>query len=319
VPQQFTGKEIDPETGLYYYGARYYDPRTQQWQTPDPIVGSYLNGGPNQGVYNPVNLALYTYGNNNPVRYTDPSGLEPGATDSSSWFDEYWYEQTFKSGSSSSTSSSSWFDEYWYEQTFEGGYSTATGQGVVEYGPAGEVLSRVEVDVPIAEAGVPSPKLGLMARFKRSIAGKILDATMRGKSATVARKTGSDGVDVKIETQVDKLEKIGKDARLPGELPPDAVPPPDPTPPEGGGTKLNSGLEGPGFFSRAADFLGKAALGAAILDGLLQDYKTYQDAKANGRSYGEEVEHRRNEGRSTIMVWPFPGFVIPGNNAGGPA
>ena len=25
---QFTGKEFDEETGLYYYGARYYDPRT---------------------------------------------------------------------------------------------------------------------------------------------------------------------------------------------------------------------------------------------------------------------------------------------------
>jgi RHS repeat-associated protein len=38
VPQQYTGKELDPEAGLYYYGARYYDPRTQQWQSPDPVL-----------------------------------------------------------------------------------------------------------------------------------------------------------------------------------------------------------------------------------------------------------------------------------------
>src|SRR4029453_17830087 len=50
VPQQYTGKEIDPETNLYYYGARYYDPRTQAWQSPDPILDSYLDGQPNSGV-----------------------------------------------------------------------------------------------------------------------------------------------------------------------------------------------------------------------------------------------------------------------------
>ena len=75
VPQQYTGKELDPETNLYYYGARYYDPRTQQWQTPDPALESYLDGKPNGGVYRSPNLALYTYVANNPVGLTDPNGL----------------------------------------------------------------------------------------------------------------------------------------------------------------------------------------------------------------------------------------------------
>jgi RHS repeat-associated protein len=74
VPQQYTGKELDPETNLYYYGARYYDPRTQLWQTPDPVLDSYLDGGPNAGVFAPGNLALYSYGQNNPVKLTDPDG-----------------------------------------------------------------------------------------------------------------------------------------------------------------------------------------------------------------------------------------------------
>jgi RHS repeat-associated protein len=77
VPQQFTGKELDPETGLYYFGARYYDPRTQVWQTPDPIVGSYLDGVPNGGVYTPLNLALYAYAYHNPLRLADPDGRFP--------------------------------------------------------------------------------------------------------------------------------------------------------------------------------------------------------------------------------------------------
>lgn len=75
VPYQYGGKELDEETGLYYYGARYYNPRTQAWQSPDPVLGSYLDGGPNGGVFTSSNLALYTYTGNNPVTYRDPNGL----------------------------------------------------------------------------------------------------------------------------------------------------------------------------------------------------------------------------------------------------
>jgi RHS repeat-associated protein len=74
VPYQFGGKELDEETGLYYHGARYYNPRTSIWQSPDPILSSYLDGDPNGGVYTPSNLALYTFTNNNPVRFVDPDG-----------------------------------------------------------------------------------------------------------------------------------------------------------------------------------------------------------------------------------------------------
>jgi RHS repeat-associated protein len=77
VPQQFTGKELDPETDLYYFGSRYYDPRTQLWQSPDKALESYLDGQPNGGARNPVNLALYTYAYNSPIRLSDPDGLFP--------------------------------------------------------------------------------------------------------------------------------------------------------------------------------------------------------------------------------------------------
>jgi RHS repeat-associated protein len=70
----FTGKELDEETELYYFGARYYDPRTSVWQSVDPILGSYMAGGPNGGVYNSSNLALYAYGYLNPMKFLDPDG-----------------------------------------------------------------------------------------------------------------------------------------------------------------------------------------------------------------------------------------------------
>jgi RHS repeat-associated protein len=88
LPCRFTGKELDEETGLYYYGARYLDPKTSRWLSADPAMGDYLPSAPvneearrnNQnlpgmgGVYNYVNLHVYHYAGNNPVKYTDPDG-----------------------------------------------------------------------------------------------------------------------------------------------------------------------------------------------------------------------------------------------------
>jgi hypothetical protein len=88
LPYRFTGKEQDEETGFYYYGARYLDPRTSRWISGDPALGEYIPGAPvndevrkqNQnlpgggGIFNLVNLHVYHYAGNNPVKYTDPDG-----------------------------------------------------------------------------------------------------------------------------------------------------------------------------------------------------------------------------------------------------
>ena len=59
---------------MYYFGARYYDPRTSVWQSADPILGAYLDGKRNDGVHAPVHLAMYTYVRNNPLIMIDPDG-----------------------------------------------------------------------------------------------------------------------------------------------------------------------------------------------------------------------------------------------------
>jgi RHS repeat-associated protein len=59
----FTGREWDPETGLYYYRARYYDPKMGRFISEDPIG---FDTGPN----------FYSYVENNPVVYVDPFGEE---------------------------------------------------------------------------------------------------------------------------------------------------------------------------------------------------------------------------------------------------
>jgi len=77
----FTSKELDKETGLYYYGARYLDPKTSRWLSSDPMMEKYLpvygsrNNLPGEGgIFNTVNLCVYNYGGNNPVKYVDPNG-----------------------------------------------------------------------------------------------------------------------------------------------------------------------------------------------------------------------------------------------------
>ena len=82
-PYKFNGKELDEETGLYYYGARYMNPRLSIWYCVDPISNfdprnseNHLNGEHNNGVFNPKNLNPYIYCYNNPIIFVDPNGKQ---------------------------------------------------------------------------------------------------------------------------------------------------------------------------------------------------------------------------------------------------
>ena len=61
---KFTARELDSETGLYYYRARYYDPASGRFLAQDPA--GFAAGDPN----------LYRYVGNSPTNATDPSGLQ---------------------------------------------------------------------------------------------------------------------------------------------------------------------------------------------------------------------------------------------------
>ncbi len=64
TPYLFNAKEFDEETGMYYYGARYYEPRLSLWISPDPKEEVYFN------------ISSYCYVANNPVTISDPNGME---------------------------------------------------------------------------------------------------------------------------------------------------------------------------------------------------------------------------------------------------
>lgn len=71
VRQKFTSKERDVETGLDFFEARYYASAQGRFTSVDPLMAS-------ASVSSPQSWNRYTYSNNSPVRFTDPTGMVPG-------------------------------------------------------------------------------------------------------------------------------------------------------------------------------------------------------------------------------------------------
>ena len=259
-PQQYTGKDFDPETKLYYFGARYYDPRTQAWQSPDPALPDSARGS--------KDLSTYLYAAANPMRYNDPDGRCPVASASSA------EEETSVFVGPVCTPETTMEEEFEDADAYEHGDYVAAGTTAAG-GAAG------------GGAGRPGR---IRTWFNRSLIKQLFSKTLEvggpdgGGLTRTYDKTGS----VRQVTTKQAMEAVVEEAK-PGGKPK-------------GGASARVGPSGVLFI-----------LGVVL--GLKADYDTYEEAKANGRTYSEEIEHRRNSGRKTIMVWPFPGLVLPGNEA----
>jgi RHS repeat-associated protein len=68
-PMQFSTKWYDGQSGLAYFGFRFYNPRLGRWLNRDPLG-------------EPAGLNAYTYVHNNPINRNDPTGLDDGFSSS---------------------------------------------------------------------------------------------------------------------------------------------------------------------------------------------------------------------------------------------
>lgn len=82
---RYTGKERDIESGNDYVGARYFGNIMGRFMSPDPSGLTYADQS------NPQSLNLYAYALNNPLKYTDPTGMYcyygDTSPDSTDWAD----------------------------------------------------------------------------------------------------------------------------------------------------------------------------------------------------------------------------------------
>jgi len=68
---KFSGKERDAESGLDYFGARYYDKTQYRFISVDPVMAK------NDAIDDPQLWNLYSYCRNNPITFLDPNGKDP--------------------------------------------------------------------------------------------------------------------------------------------------------------------------------------------------------------------------------------------------
>jgi RHS repeat-associated protein len=82
IDHGWLNKIADADTGLTYLGARYYDPLTSRFISPDPLMNPM----------DPKTLDAYMYANNNPTAFQDPSGLTPYYQGNTKVADEYYVD-----------------------------------------------------------------------------------------------------------------------------------------------------------------------------------------------------------------------------------
>jgi RHS repeat-associated protein len=82
---KFAGEALDPQTGLYYLRARYYDPSIGRFISKDPLAGS---------IFVPISSNRFAYALSNPLRYKDTLGLAAEQNGGDQNLGSWWYTES---------------------------------------------------------------------------------------------------------------------------------------------------------------------------------------------------------------------------------
>ncbi len=139
VDRKYTSQELDSETGLYFYNARYYNPILGRFISADTIV-------PEPG--NSQSLNRYSYVYNNPLNFVDPTGHWQINISAHCWvgfhfsWDSHTHDyqlglgigQGYSLGFGKYTTEHEWYVDYTTDTRVDGSFYVASSRGSSSYG-----------------------------------------------------------------------------------------------------------------------------------------------------------------------------------------
>ena len=214
TPYLFNAKEFDEETGLYYYGARYYEPRVSLWISTDPMQEKTSN------------ITTYAYCINNPVAYIDHDGKFSKkwmANISRTWYN-LWHKQKAGPIIENKDATTSKFKYTYNTYSVNNGeftitshykFDTTASQRVQDIGDGISLAGyATTLSVVGAEVGVPMAAFGKTVSSIGSVSEIVLDVA-NGDYGNTFKSAIYKGIEFLVEKGVNKIvpgygKKIGE-------------------------------------------------------------------------------------------------------------
>ncbi|MCL4458916.1 MAG: RHS repeat-associated core domain-containing protein, partial [Chloroflexi bacterium] len=146
----YTAQTWDELSSFYWYGSRAYDPSLGRFLSADTIVPDYKN---------PQSLNRYSYGYNNPVKYSDPTGHYPWDPDP--WAEEFRLihgrypteedrrDREFSLRNPGSGPGGAWTEEDWKAYGMARGYGWSPSEGIFG-GAKGSLPERLFISAALS-------------------------------------------------------------------------------------------------------------------------------------------------------------------------